>query len=181
MYYFWVHSSSPASVNCSNIGYGNNDYSPLCFCRGLQQCFQKVCQEFFSIDPIFSRWPAVSCRLYLSQIIHRWPFYVSEKCSSTLIWCFASQPIVLLFLLALSSAAYGWSSPGDSEGAVSLDAEDKNCHCSLLLSRAALSYFHSAVSTSLLHTKNKVLAPFFSCSVAPYFLQVLKKLQDISI
>lgn len=69
---------------------------------------------------------------------------------------------MLLFLLVLSSRAYGWSSPGDTEWAVSLEADDKGCHCCLLLRRTALSYFHGTASTALSQAKNKGLAPFFS-------------------
>lgn len=100
---------------------------------------------------------------------------MSEKYSSTLSWCFALGAAVLLFLLVLNSGAYGWSSPGDAEWVGSLDAEDKRHHCSLLLSRTALSYFHGTASTCLLHSKNKVLAPFFSCSIPLFFFFSLQK------
>lgn len=105
-------------------------------------------------------------------------FYMSEKYSSTLSWCFALGAAVLLFLLVLNSGAYGWSSPGDAEWVGSLDAEDKRHHCSLLLSRTALSYFHGTASTCLLHSKNKVLAPFFSCSIPLFFFFPCKSFEE---
>lgn len=59
--------------------------------------FRKFARNLSSVDPISSRWLAVSRRLSLSQIIHQWPFYVSEECSSTLSWCFRSHPLCFYF------------------------------------------------------------------------------------
>lgn len=140
----------------------------MCFCRVLWQCFQKVCQECVRRQSHFQQ--VASCLL--------WALPVTDYTSVTFLCVREMLPfsrlrlsepaIVLLFLLVLSSRAYGWSPPGDTEWAVSLDAEDKRCHCSLLLSRTSLSHCHGTVSTALLQTKNKGLAPFFSMLNTPF-------------
>lgn len=65
--------------------------------ESFDSVFRKYARNVFAVNPISSRWPPVSCRLYLSQIIHQWPFYVSEKCSPTLGWGFWSQPLCFYF------------------------------------------------------------------------------------
>lgn len=160
--HFCVYSNSLSAWTFHPQG---NERIALDLCASAEpfdSVFRKYARNVFAINPLSSRWPAVSCRFYLSQIRHQWPFYVSEKCSPTLGWGFQREPLCFYFSWCSVQEHMGGHLLGDTEWAVSLDAEDKRCHCSLLLSRTSRSYCHGTVSTALLQTKNKGLAPFFS-------------------
>lgn len=92
----------------------------------LQFFFIIFAKNLFFINIVSSMWLAISWRVYLSHIIHQWPFSRSVVFLPHPELCFGRiQSLCFYFSQSASSGRYGWSFPLDVERAEYLDSKNK--------------------------------------------------------